>query len=50
MLNTEGFEDLKKEYNKIKNKPDAPKEFLNMLLTDPNLRKLPNAEKLIKHL
>ena len=50
MLNTEGFEDLKKEYNKIKNKPDAPREFLNMLLTDPNLRKLPNAEKLIKHL
>lgn len=50
MLNTEGFEDLKKEYNKIRNKPDAPKEFLNMLLTDPNLRKLPNAEKLIKHL
>lgn len=50
MLNTEGFEDLKKEYNKIRNKSDAPKEFLNMLLTDPNLRKLPNAEKLIKHL
>lgn len=50
MLNTEGFEDLKKEYNKIRNKPDASKEFLNMLLTDPNLRKLPNAEKLIKHL
>ena len=50
MLNTEGFEDLKKEYNKIKNRSDAPKEFLNMLLTDPTLRKLPNAEKLIKHL
>ena len=50
MLNTEGFEDLKKEYNKIRNKHNAPKEFLNMLLTDPNLRKLPNAEKLIKHL
>jgi len=50
MLNTEGFEDLKKEYNKIRNEHNAPKEFLNMLLTDPNLRKLPNAEKLIKHL
>ena len=50
MLNTEGFEDLKKEYNKIRYKSDAPREFLNMLLTDPNLRKLPNAEKLIKHL
>lgn len=50
MLNTEGFEDLKKEYNKIKRDNDAPRKFLNMLLTDPNLRKLQNAEKLIKHL
>jgi hypothetical protein len=50
MLNTEGFEDLKKEYNKIKNTEDAPRKFLNMLLSDPELRKLPNAEKLIKHL
>ena len=50
MLNTEGFEDLKKEYNKIKNTQDAPRKFLNMLLSDSELRKLPNAEKLIKHL
>ena len=50
MLNTEGFEDLKKEYNKIKNTEDAPRKFLSMLLSDPELRKLPNAEKLIKHL
>lgn len=50
MLNTEGFEDLKKEYNKIKDNPNAPEKFLNLLLTDSELRKLPNAEKLIKHL
>lgn len=50
MLNTEGFEDLKKEYNKIRNTEDAPRRFLSMLLSDPELRKLPNAEKLIKHL
>jgi len=50
MLNTEGFEDLKKEYNKIKDDPNAPEKFLNLLLTNSELRKLPNAEKLIKHL
>ena len=50
MLNTEGFEDLKRNIIKLGISLMLLKNFLDMLLTDPNLRKLPNAEKLIKHL
>jgi len=34
MLTTPGFEDLHKEFLKIKNDRNAPEKFLNMLLSD----------------